>query len=89
MVITASEATLGVRVVSALPSLALTNADSTGFGLIGLAERVTLTGGTFTAGPVGDHWVVAASVPRTPDSDPIAPRPSRLFTRRSAAVGSD
>ncbi len=89
MVITASEATLGVRVVSALPSLARTNADSTGFGLIGLAERVTLTGGTFTAGPVGDHWVVAASVPRTPDSDPIAPRPSRLFTRRSAAVGSD
>ena len=89
MVITASEATLGVRVVSALPSMARTNADSTGFGLIGLAERVTLTGGTFTAGPVGDHWVVAASVPRTPDSDPIAPRPSRLFTRRSAAVGSD
>jgi signal transduction histidine kinase len=35
-----------------------------GFGLVGMGERLCLTGGTLTAGRVGDEWVVQAQVPR-------------------------
>ncbi|GAA1968860.1 sensor histidine kinase [Catenulispora subtropica] len=34
-----------------------------GFGLDGLRERIELVGGTLTAGPDGDRWVVRAVVP--------------------------
>ncbi|HEX5532333.1 MAG TPA: histidine kinase [Actinomycetales bacterium] len=34
-----------------------------GMGLLGLGERVRLTGGQFTAGPEGDQFVVRASLP--------------------------
>ncbi|KXP04745.1 sensor histidine kinase [Tsukamurella tyrosinosolvens] len=34
-----------------------------GYGLTGMAERADLAGGAITAGPDGDHWVVALSVP--------------------------
>ena len=37
--------------------------DATGHGLVGMAERATVAGGTFTAGPEGDAWVVRAHVP--------------------------
>lgn len=38
---------------------------SLGYGLIGMAERVTLLGGTFTAGPDPDRgWSVRAALPR-------------------------
>ncbi len=89
MAITPSDTTLDVRVSSVLPPHPQPSADSTGFGLIGLSERAALTGATFTAGPEGGHWVVAATLPRTPDADPVAPRQSRLFTLRSAAADSD
>ncbi len=36
-----------------------------GFGLIGMAERVKLLGGTFAAGPdAGGGWTVDATFPR-------------------------
>ncbi|MCS3781867.1 sensor histidine kinase [Tsukamurella ocularis] len=34
-----------------------------GYGLTGMAERAELAGGTIAAGPDGDRWVVALSVP--------------------------
>lgn len=37
-----------------------------GYGLVGMAERTTLLGGTFRAGPAADHgWRVQATLPRT------------------------
>ncbi|WP_353950594.1 histidine kinase [Knoellia sp. S7-12] len=33
-----------------------------GHGLIGMAERTTVAGGTFSAGPEGDQWVVRAHI---------------------------
>ena len=35
----------------------------TGFGLAGMRERLALVGGTLTAGPDGDAWLVVAEVP--------------------------
>jgi signal transduction histidine kinase len=37
--------------------------EGSGVGLAGLEHRVTAIGGTFEAGPVGERWVVDASVP--------------------------
>ncbi|SNR76334.1 sensor histidine kinase [Actinoplanes regularis] len=40
-------------------------AGPSGFGLVGMTERVTLLGGTLTAGPNPDHgWIVRAVLPR-------------------------
>ena len=40
-----------------------------GFGLVGMAERVNLLGGTFRAGPAtGDGWVVRAELPKSPST---------------------
>ncbi len=38
-------------------------ADSTGLGLVGLAERLRLTGGSLRAGQESDEWVVKAQLP--------------------------
>ncbi len=40
--------------------------DATGYGLVGMRERVTLLGGTFRAGPAaGSGWRVEATLPRS------------------------
>ena len=40
---------------------------NTDFGLVGMAERAKLLGGTFEAGPrPGGGWTVAAAIPRRP-----------------------
>lgn len=36
---------------------------SGGHGLVGMAERTTVAGGTFGAGREGDHWIVKAHIP--------------------------
>ncbi|MGW6204328.1 sensor histidine kinase [Streptomyces sp. NPDC055089] len=43
-----------------------TDAPGTGLGLIGLAERVRLAGGTFTHGPYDDGFAVIARLPHAP-----------------------
>jgi signal transduction histidine kinase len=43
-----------------------TEAGRSGYGIVGMTERVALLGGTLTAGPGPDRgWVVEARVPRT------------------------
>ncbi len=42
-----------------------TTSATSGFGLVGMAERAKLLGGTFDAGPrPGGGWAVAATLPR-------------------------
>lgn len=48
------------RVASPLPTHATRGH---GYGLTGMAERAELAGGSITAGPQGDQWIVALSVP--------------------------
>jgi len=37
---------------------------ATGFGLVGMAERAKLLGGTLEAGPTRNGWTVTAVLPR-------------------------
>ncbi|EAP96924.1 two-component system, sensor protein [Janibacter sp. HTCC2649] len=39
---------------------------SGGHGLVGMAERTTVAGGTFAAGREGDRWIVDAHIPGSP-----------------------
>ncbi|WSD73390.1 histidine kinase [Streptomyces sp. NBC_01591] len=70
----------------------------TGRGLIGLDERVRLTGGEFAYGPYGGGFAVTARIPHTPPAVPRAPsrtaplvlppehRHARSRARRALAV---
>lgn len=40
---------------------------SLGYGLRGVRERIDLTGGTMSAGPVGSDWVLEVNLPRVGD----------------------
>ena len=63
IVLGVENATATVRVTSDLAALPRVDPYSTGSGLVGLRERVELTNGRFSAGEVGDHWVVEAQLP--------------------------
>lgn len=54
---------IDIRIGSPLAAATPDNPYSTGWGLLGLAERVQLTGGRFSAGPVCDSWLVQATLP--------------------------
>lgn len=56
---------VSLAVSSPLDGVVRTSPDSTGNGLLGLRERVAMTGGNFRAGPIGGQWVVQALLPRT------------------------
>ena len=43
--------------------------DGTGSGITGMTARVSQLGGTLTAGPDGDAWVVESTLPFTEDAD--------------------
>jgi signal transduction histidine kinase len=68
-----------VKVIGSLDDVRLTVSDNgartsattkaSGYGLVGMTERVTLLGGTFTAGPNPDRgWAVEAVLPRHGDT---------------------
>ena len=76
---------LEVTVASTLPDTPLSSPLSTGFGLLGLQERVSLTGGTFSAGPRGARWVVRARLPR----GAARARAPRSPAQRGERVGVD
>jgi signal transduction histidine kinase len=64
---TTTEITLTVSNQAPLCALRAASGDDSsgsGFGLVGMRERLHLAGGTLTAGRVGDEWVVRAQVPR-------------------------
>lgn len=52
-----------VMITSPIDGRSRTSPDATGYGLLGLRERIVITGGSFQAGPQGDRWVVRASLP--------------------------
>ncbi|WP_405618428.1 sensor histidine kinase [Streptomyces sp. NBC_01508] len=71
---------LTVLVVNGPPATARTSpleASGTGHGLIGMRERVRLTGGTLDTGPLPDGgFRVAARLPLAPDAAPTSKDPS-------------
>lgn len=65
-----AESSLRLRVDNPVRSLVPSGADpahavgvGTGHGMLGMRERATAVGGTFTAGPVGDRFTVEAVLP--------------------------
>ncbi|MFK4206539.1 sensor histidine kinase [Streptomyces sp. NPDC030920] len=65
-----------VRVANGPAPARAEDVPGTGRGLIGLDERVRLTGGTFAYGPYEDGFAVTARIPHTPPAHrpPAAPR---------------
>lgn len=78
-----------VEVSSQLAPFTPIDPQSTGQGLIGLAERVELLGGSFSAGPREERWVVRARLPRTLVLAADSTEPGRLprWGLRSALLG--
>lgn len=78
-----------VEVSSQLAPFTPIDPQSTGQGLIGLAERVELLGGSFSAGPREGRWVVRARLPRTLVLAADSTEPGRLprWGLRSALLG--
>lgn len=62
--VTTSPQWLTVQVANPLPREPVSHPHSTGLGLVGLAERVALTGGAFEAAAHERQWVVAARLRR-------------------------
>lgn len=57
---------ISLMIKSPIPQVSRRGISSTGTGLNRMAERVLGVSGDFSAGPVGDHWVVEAHVPIAP-----------------------
>ena len=64
---------LQLTIENPLPDRPRLSPHSTGLGLIGLDERARITGGTFSAGPDGERWQLAAQLPLRPQVD-LRPR---------------
>lgn len=77
---------LQLTIENPLPDRPRLSAHSTGLGLIGLEERARITGGVFSAGPVGGSWQLAAQLPLRPQVDlrPRAEDERQLGSDRSA-----
>lgn len=58
-----SEHQVTLQARNPMPSLPQGEEPRLGWGLKGVRARIDLTGGTMTAGPVGDEWVVTAVLP--------------------------
>lgn len=86
LAVTDRDSVVEMTVSSILPDAPPSSPLSTGFGLLGLEERVTLTGGTFSAGPDGHHWVVRVRLPR---GEGRQPRGRRSGAQRGHRVGVD
>lgn len=54
---------LELRISNPLADLAVPDRTGSGFGLLGVAERVASVGGTVTHGVAGDRFTLAASLP--------------------------
>lgn len=91
--VTTTPAGVDVRCSNPLPAVMTSSPDSTGWGLLGLAERAALTGGTFSAGPYAGVWRVEAHLPRwvgTPRASAgrVSPRPAAASGGRRSPAGS-
>ena len=63
---------VSLSVTSPLPVREDRSAFSLGWGLRGIAERVELSHGSFTAGPRRDQWLVDVTLPRSGDRGVVA-----------------
>ncbi|MFT3971081.1 MAG: histidine kinase [Micropruina sp.] len=77
---------LELTVENPLPDRPRLSPHSTGLGLFGLEERARITGGTFSAGPSGGRWQVAAQLPLKSQVDL---RPRAEDERQLGAEGSE
>ncbi|QLJ04910.1 two-component sensor histidine kinase [Streptomyces sp. NEAU-sy36] len=64
-----ADGALRVRVSSPYRPGAASRAPGSGTGLPGMRERAALLGGTLSAGPDGDRWIVRAALPLTDGTD--------------------
>lgn len=69
-----SDERMRVRASNSLAAERQTSSLSNGLGLRGLAERVDLMGGSFSAGVIKDEWVVDVSLPEEQELTPFAVR---------------
>ncbi|GAA0505869.1 two-component sensor histidine kinase [Saccharopolyspora subtropica] len=74
-----------VRVANALPDEP-PNAPGNGSGLVALAERVRLAGGTFQAGPEGGRFVVDARIPQVAQAIPAVSESAAHLARAEQQV---
>ncbi len=56
-----AQETLTLEIVNDVPAEAA--AQHSGYGLLGMSERLRLLGGTLAAGRDGEHWRVTATLP--------------------------
>lgn len=83
-----------ILLTNPMPERGRRSEHSTGLGLVGLGERVRLTGGTLTAGPAAGRWVLEATLPPmaeadlAPDEETVSPAPAGASRHRRSRAGS-